>query len=81
MEKITALTMLKGIEWIPTTIETDLTALTLISEYGLTSIFNTYYAATNLLYDPDRIIESTNSVYDRIPGLSRVDPRDLARRV
>ena len=81
MKKITALTMLRGIEWIPTTIETDLTALTLMSEYGLTSIFDAYYAATTLLYDPDRIIVSTDSVYDRIPGLSRVDPRDLARRV
>ena len=35
LKKITALTMLRGIEWIPTTIETDLTALTLMSECGL----------------------------------------------
>lgn len=81
LERIVALSKLNGIEWIPTTLDVDLTALTLMSEYGLTSIFDAYHAATTLLYDPDKMIVSTDRVYDRVPGLIRVDPRELAKRL
>lgn len=81
LERIIALSKLNGIEWIPTTLEVDLTALTLMSEYGLTSIFDAYHAATALLYDPDKIIISTDRVYDRVPGLTRMDPQELAKKL
>lgn len=77
LEKIVALTRIENIVWVPTTIDVDLTALTLMVEYGVKSVFDAYYAATTLLYDPDRTIISTDHVYDRIPGIHRVDPRDL----
>ena len=75
LAKIVALTNIKGLTWLPTTLDVDLLAYTLIVEYGLTSIFDAYYAASTLLMDPDRTIISTDSIYDRIPGLRRVDPR------
>lgn len=79
LEKVVALTNIEGIEWIPTDIDIDLTALALITEYGLTSIFDAYHAATALLRDPHKTIISTDTAYDKITGLSRVDPRDLTK--
>ena len=46
-------------------------------QYNLGSIFNAYYAATVLNQVPDRVIISTDTVYDRIPGLRRVGPCEL----
>ena len=77
LAKIVALTSIKGLTWLPTTLEIDLLAYTLIVEYGLTSIFDAYYAASTLLMDPDKTIISTDHTYDKIPGLRRVDPREL----
>ncbi len=79
LAKIASLLMIGGIEWLPSTAEVSLTALTLMAEYGLSSIFDAYYAATALLMDPDRTVVSTDAAYDSVPGLRRVDPRDLAR--
>ncbi|RLF19406.1 MAG: VapC toxin family PIN domain ribonuclease [Thermoprotei archaeon] len=75
LEKVVALTRIENIIWVPTTLDIDLTALTLMVEYNISSIFDAYHAATALLYDPDRTIISTDRVYDRIPGLHRIDPR------
>ena len=80
LQKITALTRIDNIIWVPTTIDIDLTALALMVEYNIYSIFDAYYAATTLLYDPDKTIISTDNVYDRIPGIRRVDPRELVGR-
>ncbi len=52
-------------------------ALTLMVEFDINSIFDVYYAATTLLRDPDRIIISTDKIYDKIPGIKRIDPRKL----
>ncbi|ADY02351.1 hypothetical protein VMUT_2154 [Vulcanisaeta moutnovskia 768-28] len=52
-------------------------ALALMDQYGLTSIFDAYNAATCLLYDKDRKMISTDSAYDKVIGLSRIDPRNL----
>ena len=79
LAKIASLVRIEGIRWLPSTAEVSLAALTLMIEYGLSSIFDAYYAATALLMDPDRTIVSTDSAYDSVPGLRRVDPRDLAR--
>ena len=75
--KIAALTNIENLVWLPTTIDVDLAALTLMIEYGLKSIFDAYYAATTLVLDPDKIIISTDEVYDRIPGIKRIDPRNI----
>ncbi len=75
--KIAALTNIENLVWLPTTIDIDLVALTLMIEYGLKSIFDAYYAATTLVLDPDKIIISTDEVYDHIPGIKRIDPRNI----
>ncbi|WP_338599858.1 VapC toxin family PIN domain ribonuclease [Sulfolobus tengchongensis] len=75
--KIGALKSIPNIEWIPTTIDTDLLAMALMSQYGIASIFDAYNIATCLLYDKDRTIISTNHIYDRINSIKRIDPRDL----
>mgnify|MGYP000409699028 FL=1 len=72
-----ALTRINNIVWLPTTVEIDLAALTIMVEYGVSSIFDAYYAATALIMDPDKTIISTDKVYDKIPGLVRIDPREL----
>ncbi|WP_054853200.1 type II toxin-antitoxin system VapC family toxin [Vulcanisaeta distributa] len=77
LNRIGALTNIPNLKWIPTTVDTDLLALALMDQYGLTSIFDAYNAATCLLYDRDRKIISTDNAYDRVVGLSRIDPRSL----
>ena len=77
LEKIVVLTKIENIIWIPTTIEIDLTAFTLIMEYDINSIFDAYHAATALLYDPDQTIISTDQIYDKVKGIKRIDPRKM----
>jgi predicted nucleic acid-binding protein len=78
LEKLVALAGIRNLRWVPVTERVVLAALTLMVEYGLTSNFDACYAATAQLADPDRVVVSTDSVYDRVPGLKRVDPRNLA---
>ncbi|GAB6946987.1 hypothetical protein JCM16161A_11170 [Vulcanisaeta sp. JCM 16161] len=77
LNKVGALTSIPNLKWVPTTVDIDLMALALMDQYGLTSIFDAYNAATCLLYDKDRKIISTDNAYDRVLGLSRIDPRNL----
>jgi hypothetical protein len=77
LSKVAALTSI-NMDWIPETVEISLTAMTLMLEYNLSSIFDAYYAATALLSDPDRTVISTDSIYERIPGIKRKDPREIA---
>ena len=77
--KLGALRSIPNIEWVPTTVDTDLLAISLMSQYGISSVFDSYYAATCLLYDKDRTIISTDHVFDRVPGIKRIDPRDLVK--
>ena len=72
-----ALTSVENLVFLDTTYEIDLLALALIKRYNLGSIFDAYYAATVLNQVPDRVIKSADTVFDRIPGLVRVDPREL----
>jgi predicted nucleic acid-binding protein len=76
-----ALTRIGNIEWPPTTTDTDLLALSLVSMYKLTSIFDAYHAATCLLVDPELALVSTDEAYDGIPQIRRTDPRELADRI
>jgi len=50
-------------------------------EYGLSSYFDACYAATALLFDHDRVVVSVDAIYDRVPGLKRVDLRGLTFRL
>jgi predicted nucleic acid-binding protein len=69
---------MENIEYIDATRETYLSALELLSTYGLGSIFDAIYAATALTDKAhDHTILSTDSAYDRIPGITRVDPREI----
>jgi len=63
--------------YYPTTYEVDLLALVLMKQYQISSIFVSYHAATALSMEKDMTLISTDTLYDRIPGITRVDPRDL----
>jgi predicted nucleic acid-binding protein len=71
------LTAIPNLRWVATDFDADLLALSLMKTYGLTSIFDAYQAATCLLHDPDKLIVSTDHVYDAVRGLSRRSPETL----
>lgn len=77
IRRVANLTSISNLIFLETNYEIDLLALTLISQYKLTSIFDAYYAATCLSQVKDHIIISTDSVYDKIPGIRRIDPKEL----
>lgn len=72
---VNALTHLNNIEWVELTQETFLTASVLINECKV-SPFDAYHIATAIARD--KVILSTEHVYDRIKGITRVDPIKLA---
>jgi|SRR5208283_2537306 len=71
------LTAIKNLTFLETTSAIDLLALVLMRQYGFTSIFDAYYAATALNQVEDHTIISTDKVFDCVPGLIRVDPRKI----
>jgi predicted nucleic acid-binding protein len=72
-----AITAIQSLTFLETTLEIDLLALVLMRQYGFTSIFDAYYAATALNQVEDHTIISTDKVFDCIPGLIRIDPRKI----
>ena len=72
-----SLTAIPNLSYHPTTVEIDLLALVLMKQYNVTSIFDAYHAATALNQEPDHTVVSTDHIYDQIPGITRIDPRDL----
>lgn len=74
--RFAALTTIENLVFLETTYEIDLLALALIRQYGLNSIFDAYYAATALNQIQDHTIISTDTVFDNIPGIKRIDPRE-----
>jgi len=56
-------------------------SLTAMLEYDIGLIFDAYYAATAFLLDLDKTIISTDPVYDKLPRIKRIDPRDLAEKL
>ncbi|MGD6806181.1 MAG: type II toxin-antitoxin system VapC family toxin [Candidatus Bathyarchaeia archaeon] len=72
-----AVTAIKNLVFLSTTVEVDLLALVLLRQYNFSSIFDAYYAATALNQVEDHTIISTEKVFDCIPGLIRVDPRKI----
>ena len=75
--RVAALTSISNLRFLPTNAEIDLLALILMRQYGLSSIFDAYHAATALNQVKDYTIISTDHVFDKVPGLKRVDPRTL----
>ena len=69
---------LKNLEWIPLTKEIFLTASALIEEYDL-GAFDAYIAVTAL--SRDRVILSSDHVYDKIKGIKRVAPEEIAKKL
>jgi len=69
---------IKNLEWIPLDKEVFLTASALIEEYEL-GAFDAYIAATALL--KDRTILSSDHIYDKIKGIKRVNPEEIAKKL
>ena len=69
---------IKNLEWVPLNKEVFLTASALIEEYEL-GAFDAYIAATALL--KDRVILSSDHIYDRIKGIKRVSPEEAAKQL
>ncbi len=77
VSRAAALTSIDNLTFMPTTAEIDLLALTLMRQYGLESIFDAYHAATALNQVEDHKIISTDHVFDKVPGVKRIEPTDL----
>lgn len=77
ISRVASITSIPNLEFLHTAHETDILALTLMKQFRITSIFDAYHAATCLSMVPDRTIISTDEVYDRVSGLTRVDPRNM----
>jgi len=77
ISRVAALTSIDNLVFLNTTVEIDLLALVIMRQYGVTSIFDAYYAATALNQVSDHTVISTDEVFDKIPGLTRIHPREL----
>ena len=69
---------IRNLEWVPLSKEVFLTASALIEEYDLRA-FDAYMAATALLRD--RVILSSDHVYDKIKGIKRIAPEKLGEKL
>ncbi|MBN2334463.1 type II toxin-antitoxin system VapC family toxin [Candidatus Bathyarchaeota archaeon] len=72
-----SITAVDNLSFHTTTYEVDLLALVLMKQYQIASIFDAYHAATALNMEKDHTIVSTDTVFDKVPGLKWVDPRSL----
>jgi len=77
LARVAALTAVDHLRFLPTTAEVDLLALALMKQYRLTSIFDAYHAATALNQVEDHVLVSTDEAFDAVPGVKRVDPREM----
>jgi len=73
---VNILSHLHNVEWISITPEVCLTASLLINEYS-TSPFEAYHAATAI--PRDKTILSTEHIYDKIKGITRIEPTAFAK--
>jgi len=71
---------LDNLKFLKPSPEIYVTAVTLMKQYDISSIFDAIYAAQTLLQTDDKIILSTDHVYDRIKGIERKDPRDFLKK-
>jgi len=77
MLKEGVLLAVKGLRFLHFNGEVMLAAQTVMRAFKMPSLFDSIYAAATLNQDPDRTILSTDEVYDRVPGIERVDPREF----
>jgi predicted nucleic acid-binding protein len=75
---VNVLSHLHNVEWIALNPEICLTASLLINEYK-TSPFDAYHAATAI--PRDKTILSTEHIYDKIKGITRIDPMAFAKNL
>jgi predicted nucleic acid-binding protein len=75
---VNLLSHLRNVEWVAVTPEICLTASLLINEYQI-SPFDAYHAATAI--PKDKTILSTEHVYDKIKGITRIDPAEFAKNI
>ena len=73
---VNVLSHLRNVEWIAITPEICLTASLLIDEYNV-SPFDAYHIATALFRD--KMIVSTEHIYDKIKGINRIEPLKFAK--
>ena len=76
VSRAAALTDLENLVFLDTTYEVELLALVLMIQFNLNFIFDAYYASTALNQVPDHTIISTDTIFDKIPGIRRVDHLD-----
>ncbi len=68
----------KNLKFVTADAETYLSALHLAETYNISSAFDALYAATALSPSvPDHTIISTDTVFERVPGLRRQAPDEL----
>ena len=75
---VNVLSHLRNVEWIAVTPEICLAASLLINENKL-SPFDAYHAATAI--PRDKTILSTEHIYDKIKGITRIEPIDFAENL
>ena len=81
LSKIASLTLIKNLFWPPTTTDVDLLAHSLLATYDISSVFDAYHAASCLLNDPERVMVSTDDVYDKIKNLTRIEPKTVIAKL
>jgi predicted nucleic acid-binding protein len=72
---VNVLSHLQNVEWAPITPEICLTASLLVNEYKI-SPFDAYHAATAI--SRDKTVLSTEHIYDKINGITRILPTEFA---
>jgi predicted nucleic acid-binding protein len=77
ISRLASLTGIPNLKYLDTTTEIDILAATLMRQFKLGSIFDAYYAATALNAVDDHTIASTDEAFDKVTGITRVDPRRL----
>lgn len=75
---VNVLAHLRNVEWVPITPEICITASLLISEYNA-SPFDAYHVATAI--SRDKTILSTEHIYDKIKGITRIEPTEFAKTI
>ena len=73
---VNVLSHLRNVEWVAVTPDICLTASLLINEYK-TSPFDAYHAATAIIRD--KTILSSEHIYDKIKGITRLEPTEFSK--
>jgi predicted nucleic acid-binding protein len=77
-QAVSILSHLRHVEWVPVYPEICITASLILNEYK-TSPFDAYHIATAL--SRDRTILSTEHIYDKIKGITKIEPTEYAKKI